>query len=467
MPLSLDPDRAKPPKELGRHLGLFDKPLFRDWLAWWTVFWIVVSGLAVAFPTSETVRSSTLPRWLDVLLAVLFFGSVLGLLPAYGRVLVRRRMIKRRREAKTRETHPTSVDRHQPGPPVTVPTPPSPKVDDPPSAVPEIFPSPARGQTAEGARKTSFPRGGQPSGDQPIRIHSSDVLDLQSNATLTEVSRTLPYPVARATRRLQLAGDAKEAYESALRAGEILSTVLGITAVAWAQQHTVTTDAIDRLIAALKGRGIAQGLWIDAAQSIEKPMVDSTVGLPGMIEALRRVKGGGGVHPDLKAVTSERNAWAHGASPQTKAEAGERLAELLPPLQRALKQCLPLSQHDWLYVTSTHYQRREKNFLVNASRVMGDHPDWDRVALSSSTAVASESFYLNSGRGLIDLTPLVVMRHCPTCRQPEVAYADRLDSKKGVALKTFDRGHPLFDETLVPDIQALGPPVHASDAEAN
>jgi hypothetical protein len=445
MPLSLDPDRERPPKEFGRFLGLFDKPLYRDWLVWWTGFWTMSSGFAIAFPTAGNQSSTSLPRWLDVTLAVLFFGLLFGALPSYVRVLVRRQIIKRRRSRHDDQ-------RVDPGPKERLAEPP-PRADPPSVATPSI---PARWSDSPAAPPT--PAVGNPPAAKPrapVQLSSVAVSGLQSNTTLSDASRLLPYPVARATRRLQLASDAKEAYEAALRTGEVLTTVVGITAAAWAQHQRVHTDALDRLLAAINGRGVSQGTWLDAAQSVEKPMVDSGTGLPGMLDALRRGKGSSGLISDLKAVVEERNAWAHGASPQTKVEAGERLAELLPPLERALAQSLPLAQHDWLYVETAQYQRRDGSFLVTASRVMGDHPDWDRTVISSPVAVAVESFYVRTPFGLMDLTPLVVIRQCPTCRQPEVAYVDRLDNKKGVALKTFDRGHPLFDDSLVEDVRAL------------
>jgi hypothetical protein len=449
MPLSLDPDRKRPPKHLGRHFGLFDGPAYRDWLAWWTVFWLVVAGLSTAFPTVDATRTTSLPRWLDVLLAALVFALLFGVVPAYGRLLFRRHRIKRaRRRAAVPPPSPApskaastdafaSADCNTPvvrrhDPPQPTPSPPA----SPPS------PSPPREVS-------------QPAPVRRALVGTLDVSTFSSNEHLTEASRVLPYPVARAARRLQLASDAKEAYEAALRTSEVLMTVLGISAAAWAQQRGIRTDALDRLVVDLKGRGVAQGTWLTAAQSIEKPMLESNDGLPGMLAALRTRKREPGLVAELDSAVRERNAWAHGAAPQSKAEAGERLAELFPPLERALVLSMPLAQHEWLFVESAEFQRREQAFLLTGLRAMGAHPDWDRTTLSSSVPVVNQSFYLQAPWGLIDLTPFVVLRHCPTCRQSEVAYADRVDPKKGVSLKTFDRAHAMFDDSLVDDVNSL------------
>ena len=443
MPFSLDPDRSKPPKELGGFIGLFDKPVYRDWLAWWTLGWAVISGLALAFPTAENASTSNFPKWLDVLLAVAFFTSLFGFLPAYARVLLRRWSRRRRRRNEPQADAPR------------------PAADAFITAVPKAAPSTSgpgqpehQGRPQEPKRQPPSPKQTPP--QRPVDLHLIDAAGLQQNEVLSEARESLPYPVARAVRRLQLASDAKEAYEAALHAGEALTTVLGILASAWGAQAQVRTDSLDRVLQAIRGRGIAQGTWLEAAGAVEKPMVQLGTSLPGLLDTLKQGRGGASVLKDLKAVVEERNAWAHGASPRSKAEATQRLSELLPHLEAALRRASPLAQHEWLYIEGAEFQRRDNTFKVRAQRAMADHPDWDRSTFTSTRAVVSESFYVRSTAGLIDLNPFVVMRDCPTCRQPEMAYADRVDQRKGVALKSFDRGHPFFDPSLVPDVQALG-----------
>lgn len=86
---------------------------------------------------------------------------------------------------------------------------------------------------------------------------------------------------------------------------------------------------------------------------------------------------------------------------------------------------------------------------------MSDHPDFEVVSFIVAQPLADDVFYLLTPDGSIDLTPLVVLRQCPQCRQPEVAYADRLDARDGVSLKSFDRGHTLFDPTLVDELRRI------------
>ncbi len=65
----------------------------------------------------------------------------------------------------------------------------------------------------------------------------------------------------------------------------------------------------------------------------------------------------------------------------------------------------------------------------------------------------------------LDLTPMLVIRYCDQCRQPEVCHADRVDERAGVSLKSFARGHQVFDPDLVPEVNSLIPSDSAHDAE--
>jgi hypothetical protein len=174
-----------------------------------------------------------------------------------------------------------------------------------------------------------------------------------------------------------------------------------------------------------------------------------------MAGALKLGRGGTGLVADLTQFTEERNLWAHGGGPHNRVEAAERVAVLMPVLERILERSAFLAETPWVLVDDSKLRRREGDFQVQASKAMGDHPDFDYLELITSQPLAEDVFYLLSPHGPIDLTPLVVMRQCPTCHQREVAYADRIDSKHGVALKTFDRGHLLFDATLVEEARHL------------
>lgn len=298
-----------------------------------------------------------------------------------------------------------------------------------------------------------------------MSLATLDLSSIQRNSVLTEARSSLPYPVARSVRKLQLAGDAREMYDVALRTAETLATVLGITGAAWARHRGVTTEALDKLEVAYVTRGVSQGHWIDVARSMESPLAREEGPVPGMADALRRGKGGSGLLYDLDQLVAEWNRWAHGAGPRNKPEAAERLAETMPHLERALERASFLTEWPWVLIEKSQWRRRERDFLVSASRAMGDHPDFDHMSITTTETLADDIFYILSPTGAIDLTPLVVIRPCPTCHQREVAYADKLDKNKGVSLKTFDRGHVLYEPSLVDEIRTIAHPHgNASDA---
>jgi hypothetical protein len=282
-----------------------------------------------------------------------------------------------------------------------------------------------------------------------------DTSKVRDSKTMSQARLVMPYPVARAVRAVQQATDMRDTYEAVLRAAEALSVVLGVTAAAWARQYEVTTPQLQELQQAFDGQGVSQGHWVQVVASVERPMSRHSQAVPGMTEALKLGKAGSGLVADLKDLVGERNRWAHGGAPRNGLEAAERLQITLPIFERALERALFLAESPWLLTTDVKLRRREGDFQIHASRAMGDHPDFERVTFTGPQPLAEDVFYLRTPDGAIDMTPLVVMRPCPTCHQQEVAYADRIDRRDGVALKTFDRGHVLYDGSLVEELRNL------------
>lgn len=468
MRFALDPSEI-PRKEHGRHLGLWDAPLYRDWLAWWGGSWVLVAGLALGFPTEPS--TSSLPRWLDALLAMALVGAMFGLLPAYVRLVIRRQV--RRRQARGSGTG-ASVERTAA---VRSGRPSQPAGPAEPESTVSASTAASRSERPAGSASTdaisAFPMVPRP--DQPPRIDApasasrvansptvaSDARKCEQEGSPAEDSafatarEVLPYPVARAARSVQLATDPADAYRALLRCAEATSIVLGITATAWARQHGIVSKELQSLQTAYLERGVSQGHWLAVARSLERPLRQHDAAIPGMAEGLRAGKRASGLLADLGELLQERNLAAHGGDPQTRMEAAERALRMRPILARALTAASFLSKCDWIVTRSSRYRRRERDFEVTAARAMSDHPDFEVVSFIVAQPLADDVFYLLTPDGSIDLTPLVVLRQCPQCRQPEVAYADRLDARDGVSLKSFDRGHTLFDPTLVDELRRI------------
>ena len=96
---------------------------------------------------------------------------------------------------------------------------------------------------------------------------------------------------------------------------------------------------------------------------------------------------------------------------------------------------------------------------------MGDHPDFDVTTEVIDCPLANDTFYVMAEPEPLDLTPMLVIRYCDQCRQPEVCHADRVDDHSGVSLKSFARGHQVFDPDLIHEMNSLLPSKSSGDAE--
>ncbi len=264
---------------------------------------------------------------------------------------------------------------------------------------------------------------------------------------------------------MQLSTDQMDVYRAVLRCAEATCIVLGANAVAWARHYGVVTKELTDLQVAYLDRGVSQGHWLKAVRSLRGTLSTHESALPGMAEALGPRKGSV-LLADLEELLQERNRAAHGAEPHNRLEAADRNHVLLPVLERALLAASFLRGIEWVITRTCRYRRGEGEFEVSAYRAMSDHPDFELVTFTTNQPLADDIFYARTPVAAIDLTPLIVLRNCPLCRQAEVAYADRLDARKGVSLKTFDRGHPLFDPALSDEVRTLlgGPGVASAGA---
>lgn len=267
-------------------------------------------------------------------------------------------------------------------------------------------------------------------------------------------ARELQFPVARAVRALQLATDSKGQYEALLDVADALSVTLGTTVAAWLRHRGVGQEALGSLHEAYVTKGVSQGGWHQLLGQAIRVAGDDEEAPPGLRTASQRTKGGT-LLTHLGVLVQERNRWAHGARPRNSAEAVRRVAELQPTLEAALSGSGFLADMPWVLTHSSSYQPLSGEFQVIAFRAMGDHPEFERQNLTSAVPLADDGFFVLGQQTPIELSPLVVMRYCEKCHQQEVCYADRLDPKLGTALKSFDRGHVIFDPALDEEVQTL------------
>ncbi|WP_193317742.1 MULTISPECIES: hypothetical protein [Streptomyces] len=472
------PPPAPAPSRRNAVLRLFDAPLHRDWCFWSTVGWGALMALSLA--TSEPAEEpGALPVWLDTVLATAFAMALLGLLPAWLRLTLRRWRWRRRQRslpawpapgeprARAAAPHPphgptrrtrTGVrpTGRRPAPAGPGPAAP-PRGPRPPHPQPHPQPhQPLRPEPAAPARRAPAAAGPglAPSAPPPPAPARAD-------DPLAEAAATFPHPVARFARRLQLAHGARERHEALLDTAEALAVVLGVTAAgllrARAEDDATPPGPLAALSAAcLRGGGLTFGGWTHFLERLARDANagpgEPPPGLAALPETLRH----GAPLAALHRLRRERNDWAHGGRPRAEGEAAARVADLLPTLVEALAASRPLAQLPWLYVESTSYSPRERVFHVTAFAIAGSHPDFERERFTWARPVGDHTFQLLTGQGPVSLAPFVARPFCPRCQAPEICYAQRAPRAGGPAtLRSFDRGHEIPDEEAGVELREL------------
>lgn len=431
------------PKQRNAVLRIYDAPVYRDWCAWLTVGWAVI-GVA-AFSTSTAPRQ--IPVWLDVSLATVMFTFLFGVLPSILRLQIRRLLWRRRTiQAHAEPTVSDGGDRTGQEQSLRIDAVqrdaiakwPAGGLHPAPTLIPQVL-------------KTGDRPPIRPSRNMTVLPFSTDE-SLAASVVLRE-SRQLQFPVARAVRALQLATDSKDQYEALLDVADALSVTLGTTASSWLRSLGAGQEALDSLREAYLTRGVSQGNWHQILSQAIRLDVDG--GFPsGFRIASHRTKRGN-LLTHLGVLVQERNRWAHGSRPRNSAEAARRVVELQPTLEAALSGSAFLVEMPWVLTRSSSYRPRSGKFHVIAFRAMGDHPEFERQDLTSAVPLADESIYLLDQQNPIDLSPFLAMRYCDTCRKRQVCYTDRLDTKRGTALKSFECGHGMFDPSLDEEVLTL------------
>ena len=433
MPVSAMPPPLPRPRKRNALLRLYDLPAYRDWAVWLTVVMFVISLAALG---TGKKADTGLPRWGDMVFGTATFVLLFGLLPAFLRLVFRRRRWRR-----------LVTGSRSPAPPVgQVGAPVHP--GQPPGMEAQQSMSPPVWATREPVAPVSVTVG-------PIPKISTHPGQLVNSELLDAARHELQYPIARAARAVQLAADRREEYEAVLSAGEALAITLGVSVTAALKSNLPSIAAFSELHAAFLGRGVAQGHWISVLAAVNGVLKDRPEPLPGLAQALRLGPKSSGLIADLRTLVEERNRWAHGAGPHTSFDAAMRISDIAGSLERAIERSMFLAQSPWIVVIASSFRRGRGDFAVMASDAMADHPDFERHDLVSRVPLANDTFYMLIQDGPVDLTPFVVMRDCPVCRQAEVFYADRLDPKEGVVLKSFARGHGTFDHTLTSEVENL------------
>lgn len=426
-------------------LRLYDWPLFRDWAAWLTVAMLVFTPVALG--TGKKTAGDTWPRWADVVFGTLTFVLLFGAFPAFIRLTLRRRKWRASQASNQHAGGSFGV-----------------------AVAPDWRSTPLR-MNAERPSAPARPTANAPSSHtQPLRAGSAADLPLErapaemvshlprdelaTSQTVAAARQRQVHPIAHAARTLQLATSPRDEYEAVLRLAETVAVCVGTSAAAALRDDVAGVPAFDELRAAFVGRGVAFGHWINVISSLNSVLRSIPEPVQGLADAVRLGPKGSGLVSDLRYMGQERNRWAHSGGPRTAGDSIARLQQMIPVLERILHKVEFLRESPWVLIRSCALRRGSGDFSIIAGDLMTDHPDFGRRDFVSSVPLAQNTVYMLSRRGAIDLTPFIVVHDCPECHQTELCHADGL-SREGVTLKSFARGHSMWDQDLVSDVERM------------
>jgi len=419
------PTRARQPN---KYLGAYDQPILRD-----TMFWVLIGLITLAFvalisPTDGDQRTTGLPLWLDSLLGAFLMGVLFGYPIALIRRIIRASRIRRSGSSSDDSDH---LIRH-PAPIDTSSDLPTSPYEQDISDIPSFKIPPPLPFSHESSRSGEL---------------------VSESSVLSQARDSLPFPIARTARSLQITRDPIEQYTLLLELAESISISVATVAAAWLNQNEPDNPQLQALYQALS-RGVSQGAWHSIIPAAARSMANSEFPIPGYCQGVGKSKKTADLVSILRPVVEECNRWAHGARPTNKGDATIRVEELVVHLDLAIRKISFLQQSPWILVRDTNFDRRRKLFVANVGLAMSDHPEFAPSSISTSTPLAEDTLYVDADGRFIDLTPLIVYKYCAHCRQPEMFYADRSDRGRAV-LKSFARGHQTFDEEIFEEIQQL------------
>ncbi|GAC49489.1 hypothetical protein GOACH_14_00040 [Gordonia aichiensis NBRC 108223] len=461
-------------------LGVYDRPILRDWLFWTQAACTVLFSIILLFPTAENAANDpSTPVWVDSLVG----GPVMGFIFFYP-VGVVRRLFRAFRERNRTTSSPISVTPTSPQTPSStiqpaqhwdypVAHPEKPMTTAPSSFIPTDLSQSAQpvddrwlNESAPGWSSPNLPSIGAvpsnppaPASTPPIQSYPTPqnpthlTSPAQSDTVFDSARIRLPYPIARSVRAYQMSSEPLQQYGYLLDIGESVTICVGAVAAAWMRDHCSDHPEFKRFLQGMD-RGLSHGSWHPLITAAASAMAEHSSALDNYVPGVTSSKKMPALVDILREVVEERNRWAHGSRPTTKGEAMARTDTLKPVLDRALKKASFLGVHRWILVRHIEFDRRYRKFEASVGVAMGDHPDFEISSISTNTPLALDNIYSQSQVGFIDLAPFIVYRYCSHCHSPEMFFTDRLKDN-GAVLKSFARGHEEFDEAIFAEFAAL------------
>lgn len=264
--------------------------------------------------------------------------------------------------------------------------------------------------------------------------------------------QTLPHPIARAWRQYELQSEPLGRFQEGQRLAGVVVQTLGCLAAASSAADAPGSSALMQLAGKLRRQGPSWGDWlavIREAGDVARRQGSDPFGI-GKGTATR--KGGRGLITDLEDLIAARNDTAHANGPSSVGEATARLSVVEPQLESVLKSLLHLSLNEWLFVDRCDWRRKQEAFEVSATRLMGDHPDFERTQVWVKDPAESNVVYIIPHEGpLLPMHPFLSVRDCEQCHNSELWVLDRVSSST-VKFRSLTTGHKSTAASLAAEV---------------
>ena len=265
--------------------------------------------------------------------------------------------------------------------------------------------------------------------------------------------QTLPHPLARVVRRLQMAErkeNPREAYEELLGLAETSTIMLGAVFAAF-RRHVGAEDDDEFVMWRQKVAqgGASMGHWLALARKGSELARRSDHAVGGLAHALRT---SGPLLSALERLLEQRNDDAHGAVPRTPYEFQVRLDNLTPLTVDVLEGLAALTHGEFFYAEALEYQQ-SGTFTVVGRDLTGDHPDFAPWRRSIDEPLPTQQIHVTLGQETFSMGPYCRLIACSICMREELYYPDKTVGST-LRLRSLERGHgaQLTDPHLVHEV---------------
>lgn len=271
---------------------------------------------------------------------------------------------------------------------------------------------------------------------------------LSEGQLIQEISERYPFPLAFSLRRL----DARRYDREKFRCAENVLAFLASFGLVLAEHCGLSLRAGEDLrnldLITCWSRGISIGHWRDIVRETTLGLIrlrddgNPVPEFPYFYWERRRGKHPSAIADLIDELPQIRNKFAHGGHPNSTSARAAVMAELRDKTLAILRSVRFLTDYPLWYVERAARQRGEPLIQVTYRSCVGDNPEFEIRQGQCEQLPYEKTMYLRAHEVIVDLTPWVVLRTCPTCGADAVFFLERVDRRKRkLTYKSFNRGH--------------------------